>query len=203
MKLIPTLLFGLILLLFASWSSTADADDGFENEFWDYLIGNNYKQWAPVPGKKASYYTGQVPHGTMLKVYVNRIAAGDINGLGQGSIIVLENYLADRSLKSISVMYRTKGFNPDARDWYWIEYKPDGTVVEKLEKQPEVHVVSATEGAVGKLASPGKIRLAGKASSCIACHQKAGGGDFFFSNDQLGTNTAKRLEVSPKAVSLK
>jgi len=203
MNRLSTFLIGLALLC-VSTTSTVHAEDGFENSFWDYLIGNNYKQWAPVPGKKADKYTGQVPHGTLLKIYVNRIAAGDISGLDQGSIIVLENYLADHSLKSISVMYRTKGFNPDAHDWYWVEYKPDGTVVEKLEKQPELQVVSATEGVPGKLASSAKVRLAGKASSCIACHRKASGDDFFFSNDEVGTNTAKHLEQSaPKAVSLK
>ena len=114
---------------------------------------------------------------------------------------MLENYLADRSLKSISVMYRSKGFNPQAHDWYWIEFKPDGTVMESMEKSPKSKVTQvSTSGAAGNLATATKVRLAGKASSCIACHQKASGNDFFYSNDRQNRNTTaatKKVRTAP------
>ena len=197
------LLTGLTICIFLISVPCTQAEDNFESRFWDYLIGNNYKQWSPAPGKQAELYTGQVPHGTLLKIYVNRTAAGDIKGLAQGSIIVLENYLADRSLKSISVMYRSRGFNPQAHDWYWMEFKPDGTVVESVEKESQSKVTQvSTSGAAGKLAATTKIRLAGKTSSCIACHQKASGNDFFYSNDPRNRNaTAAAKKVIPATTS--
>ena len=84
----------------------------FEAKFWQFLIGNNYKNWAPAPGQDGNFYSGQVPHGALLKMYINRTAAANIEGLKIGSVVVLENYRSDRSLKSISVMYRTEGLQP-------------------------------------------------------------------------------------------
>ena len=151
----------------------------FEARFWQFLMGNNYKNWAPAPGQDGDFYSGQVPHGALLKMYINRSAAGDVAGLKIGSVVVLENYRSDRSLKSISVMYRTEGFNPAANDWYWAEYNPDGTIVENVS-------AGQTQGQSGDvvLASANSTKLMGKASNCISCHGQAGGSDFAFFNDQ-------------------
>jgi hypothetical protein len=154
----------------------------FEARFWQFLIGNNYKQWAPAPGQDGDFYSGQVPHGALLKLYINRSAASNVAGLKIGSVIVLENYRTDRSLKSISVMYRTEGFNPAANDWYWVEYNPDGTVVKDA---------SAPQGSDTLLASDSSsTKLMGKARQCINCHNQAGGSDFAFFNDINSSNVA-------------
>jgi len=177
--------FALILLALATASTIAPTTQAqetakpFEARFWQFLMGNNYKNWAPAPGQDGDFYSGQVPHGALLKMYINRSAASNVGGLQIGSLVVLENYRSDRSLKSISVMYRTEGFNPAANDWYWIEYNPDGSVVEEM--STEQAQAGASEVI---LASAKSTKLMGKASRCINCHQQAGGSDFAFFNDR-------------------
>ena len=111
-------------------------------------------------------------------------------------MVILENYFQDQSLKTISVMYRTTGFNPDGNDWYWIEYNPDGSVVRSAakdnEKQNLIRNVSLT-------ASP-KRMIMGKVSNCIQCHRSAAGNDFVFSNDRLeqSLQVAQKEDVAPK-----
>ncbi len=181
--LVPALLFALVLTVPAATAQTARSsnDVSFEDQFWKYLVGNNYKNWSPGFTDSANFYKGDNPHGAYLKIYVNRTAAGNIDDLAVGSVVILENYRKDQSLKTISVMYRTTGFNPDANDWYWIEYRPDGSVVSPSanasEQQSAIHNVSLTT-------SP-KRMVMGKAANCIGCHQSAGGDDFVFSNDQF------------------
>jgi hypothetical protein len=112
---------------------------------WDYLKKENYaKHWKMWPGKKA-LYPGKEPHGALLTTYVNKIAYEAIKGkkgqLPDGSIIVKENYTADKKLAALTVMYKVKGYNPAAGDWFWAKYLPDG-----------------------------KIAAEGKVDACIQCH---------------------------------
>ena len=158
----------------------------FEKRFWQFLIGNNYKNWAPAPGQDGEFYNGRTPHGSLQKLYINRLAAGDVKGLKAGSVLVLENYLSDKSLKSISVMYRTEGYNPKANDWFWVEYNPDGSVAEKI------GTMTPDESATIMLTSATSSRLAGKATSCIDCHRKAAGSDYAFFNDGKDSAVAER-----------
>ena len=65
---------------------------------------------------------------------------------------------------AITVMYRTRGFDPQHNDWYWVKYNPDGTVA----RTP---------------AAKGSKRISGKFKSCIDCHSGAKGDDFYFAND--------------------
>ena len=103
---------GLAVLLSVSvFAPATQAQVGgkqFEARFWQFLMGNNYKNWAPAPGQDGDFYSGQVPHGALLKMYINRSAAGNVAGLKVGSVIVQENYRSDRSLKSISVSTEQK-----------------------------------------------------------------------------------------------
>ena len=174
---------------------SAAKEASFEDQFWKYLVGNNYKNWSPGPSESAEFYKGKNPHGAYLKMYVNRTAAGNIDDLAVGSVVILENYLEDQSLKTISVMYRTAGFNPTGNDWYWIEYKPDGSVVGSGEsdsrRQSRIRNVSLTT-------SP-KRMVMGKSSQCIGCHQSAAGEDFVFSNDRIGNFSPEvQEEATPK-----
>ena len=77
-------------------------------------------------------------------------------------MIIKENYDDDQSLKAITVMYRSKGYNPAAGDWYWVKYNPDGTTAKS---------------------SDGK-KISGAFSSCIECHNGSKGGDYTFFNDK-------------------
>ena len=67
-------------------------------------------------------------------------------------------------MKDITVMYRSKGADPQHGDWYWLKYLPDGSIARTPEKE-------------------GKKAIAGKVASCIECHSKAGGKDLVYSND--------------------
>jgi hypothetical protein len=136
----------------------------FENKFWRYLSANNYKNWAPVPGQSGDFTAGQRPHGNLVKLYLNRTAAGNPAALPVGSIIVTENYTEDQSLQAITVMYKNAGYNPGHGDWYWVQYNPDGSVA-----------ISSPEA--------GSMKLAGRVNACIECHAGAGGADFVFFND--------------------
>ena len=138
----------------------------FEDRFWSYLQAQKYTNWAPVPGKSDGYSEGQSPHGAFLKMYLNRTAAGNPQELPNGSIIIKENYGPDKkTLMAVTVMYRTKGYNPAAGDWYWAKYNPDGTIA----KMPP---------------EKGSMKIAGKAKGCIICHgEGADGKDFAFFND--------------------
>jgi len=180
---LPFLLTTVLLVLgVTSHVQAQETSKPFEARFWQFLIGNNYKQWSPAPGQDGDFYSGQVPHGALLKLYINRSAASDVGGLKVGSVVVLENYRTDRSLKSISVMYRTQGFNPSANDWYWVEYNPDGTVVEDASADPQLG--DDTD------AFASSSKLMGKANQCINCHNQAGGSDLAFFNDQNNSNVA-------------
>ncbi|MBI1310071.1 hypothetical protein GC176_02100 [bacterium] len=140
----------------------------FEAKFWDYLVSAKYMNWAPVPGQTDDATPGNSPHGAFLKMYLNRTAAGRPKELPNGSIVVKENYGPDgKALMAITVMYRSKGFNPQGGDWYWIKYNPNGTVAAS---PPEM----------------GSMPLAGKPMGCIKCHgEGAAGNDFAFLNDGM------------------
>lgn len=122
---------------------------------YEYIIKTSpYQQWALFPGK-GKLYEGKHPHGALLTTYVNDVALKGIQGksgtLADGAIIVKENYMPDRKLDAVTVMYRSKGFDPEAGDWFWAKYSPAG-----------------------------KIEAAGKVPMCSGCHTAAIGNDWLF-----------------------
>ena len=89
-----------------------------------------YIAWELWP-RKGKLYKGTEPHGALLTTFVNNTAHFSIKkkkGMEDGSIIVKENYTADKKFVALSVMYKIKGYNPAAGDWFWAKYNPDGTV---------------------------------------------------------------------------
>ncbi len=123
---------------------------------WSYITKDSpYTKWKMWPGKEG-IYPGKSPHGAFLKLYVNDIAyeaAKAAKPMPDGAIIVKENYAEDKkTLAAITPMYKKKGFNPEAGDWWWAKYKPDGTAA-----------------------------ASGKVKSCIECHAAAKKADYLFS----------------------
>ncbi len=117
------------------------------------MKGNHYTKWKLFPGTK-KLYNGTEPHGILLTTYVNNVAMDSIRkktAFAEGSIIVKENYMPDKKLAALTVMYKVKGFNPEAGDWFWLKAMPDGMI----------------EGS-------------GRMSMCIQCHTEAKGTDFMF-----------------------
>ena len=74
-----------------------------------------------------------------------------MKGMANNSIIVKENYSPDKKLVAVTVMYKVKGYNAEAGDWFWVKYGPDfGTLAE------------------------------GKVKGCLACHGAAASNDYVF-----------------------
>lgn len=139
----------------------------FQSAFWNYLTKSKsrYRKWRAFPGSTTDIYEGTSPHGAYLRLFANHKARTNPEELPHGSIIVKENYAKDqRTLKAVTVMYRSPGYDPAHKDWYWIKYNPDGSVA----KTPP---------------DKGSKPIAGRFQSCIQCHADAGGGDFAFVND--------------------
>lgn len=120
----------------------------------DYIIKYEpYRSWQLWPGK-GRLYEGTQPHGMLLTTFVNDAASRSIRkneGLADGSIIVKENYTLDKEFTGLTVMYKIKGYNPEAGDWFWVKYAPDG-----------------------------KAQAAGKVDACIKCHQKVKANDYIW-----------------------
>lgn len=76
---------------------------------------------------------GQSPHGAYHKIYINRVLSealpADDRVLPVGSIIVKENLDSQKSLDAITVMVKVKDYNPEAGDWFWAKYTPEGEIL--------------------------------------------------------------------------
>jgi hypothetical protein len=139
--------------LLGSQSTGGGGTDG--EILWTYITSENpYKNWELAPGK-GEYYPAEEPHGALLTTYVNDKALEAIEQrksiMPDGAIIVKDNYRADKTLESISVMKKVEGYNPQANDWFWAEYKPNGEIEEE-----------------------------GKVFNCIGCHSKERDNDYSF-----------------------
>ncbi|MBW2561073.1 MAG: cytochrome P460 family protein [Deltaproteobacteria bacterium] len=117
---------------------------------WKYITQESpYTQWSFWPDHQGMQ-PGRAPHGPLHKVFVNDRALNSSQPPVQyGSIAVKENYGTDKALKAITVMYKVTGYNPDAGDWFWAKYSPDG-----------------------------KAGPSGKPEGCIGCHGTRAANDF-------------------------
>ena len=136
-----------------------------------HIIGQEpYKKWAMWPGK-GEMYKGTEPHGAFITVYVNDIALKSIKKnkqtMGNNSIVVKENYTPDKKLAAITVMYKVKGYNAEAGDWFWTKYKPDFD-----------------------------IEAEGKVGMCIGCHTGAKDSDYLFTG-KMGAKSSSPGYGSP------
>jgi hypothetical protein len=125
---------------------------------WEHMKKVDYaKRWKMWPGKGA-LYKGEEPHGVLLTTYVNGPAQRGIGGkkgvMPNGAIVVKENYSPEKKLIALTVMYKTKGYNPAAGDWFWARYSPDG-----------------------------KVEAEGKVEGCMKCHGQKKSNDFLFTGN--------------------
>lgn len=134
-------------------TQTATYPDTTGTALWTYLKNADYQDnWQMWPGKTA-YYPGTQPHGALLTTYINMVAFNAITAkvgmLPDSSIIVKENYKPDSTLESHTVMYKVKGYNPAADNWYWAKFSPTG-----------------------------EVQAEGKVGMCISCHQEKKDNDY-------------------------
>lgn len=121
----------------------------------DYITNvDDYHRWELWPGK-GPFYKGQHPHGSFLTTYLSPEAIqamkDKLGVMPVGAVVVKENYTVKRTLDTITVMYKSAGYNSEAGDWYWLKFSPDGAIAKE-----------------------------GKVQSCIACHAMVKGNDWLF-----------------------
>lgn len=122
---------------------------------WDYVQAQDYRnKWKLMPGTTAQM-AGNSPHGAFITTYVNETALNAItNRRGQippGGIVIKENFMPDRTLAAVTLMYKAEGFDPDRNDWYWLQ----------------------------RLAN-GNVPAEGRVTGCINCHSANSGNDYLF-----------------------
>ena len=129
---------------------------------WTFIQDSNYRgTWKTWPGK-GKFYEGRRPHGALLTTYLNPLALGAVNTkagkMPDGATIVKENYEADSTLSSITVMRKFAGYNPDHDDWFFTKFSPSGEV----EHGPE------------------GMALEGRVPMCESCHSEQKDNDYLF-----------------------
>lgn len=146
----------------------------FYDTFWRYLVKKDaaYNTWKALDHEPLKDEV-ENPHGTVSRTYANEVAAKDPVNLPAGSILVREDYDEKRKRQSVSVLYRVKDYDKDHGNWYYLRFTETGSVVKGKDNKA----------------------LAGKVTSCIECHAKAGGKDYVFSND---VSPVKKTEESAK-----
>lgn len=138
-------------------------DVQYARELWAQI--SDYQTWTEPEGFQG-WQEGMSPHGAVLRYYVNDVAEEDL--MSDGAIIVKANYSeeGEDALKSVTIMEKREGYDPETGDWFYVKYAPDGTIMENPQGKK-------LAGLVGK----------GGAKGCIPCHASAGGDDYLFMND--------------------
>ncbi len=121
---------GLVILcmaIFIGASAMAKLPGADPKDLWEYITKTSpYTQWNYWDDHKG-LLEGNQPHGSLHKVFVNHAAYSSKSApLNYGAIQVKENYNKDEKLMAITVMYKVKGYNPEAGDWFYAKYTPDG-----------------------------------------------------------------------------
>ena len=101
------------------------------DKLWRFITKDApYEKWGQW-GDHTGIQPGAAPHGKYHKVFVNKRGIYSPEAPVQyGTIVVKMNY-ADagaRNLNAVTVMYKVKDYNPEAGDWFWVKYMPDGMV---------------------------------------------------------------------------
>ncbi len=146
-----------------------EASVNYSKDLWSALA----KAGLAGSGARADTpYKGQAPHGAILETIHSEVTVGG----RKGKVILKRNYggpgvgigavKGDRAkfLKAVTVMFkREAGYDKDNNDWFWVKYKPDGSL----------HT------------NPKGMKLAGRVmkgmdKGCIACHAGVKDKDYIF-----------------------
>ncbi len=142
-----------------------DSDTWLAALVWNEMEG--YRQWGSYPGKEG-FQDSDAPHGNYVRFFLNEAAAANPEQPGAQSLIIKENFADENeaTLGAITVMKKIAGYSPEAGDWFFAKFNPDGTLGRNAEGWPLA----------------GRVGLGGD-MGCVPCHSGAEGGDFFFTND--------------------
>lgn len=141
----------------------ANEDVQHAQALWEQI--SDYENWTEPEGFQG-WQPGKSPHGAILRYYVNEEAEAGLTR--DGAVIVKENYSeeSEDAIKSVTVMEKRAGYDPETKNWFYVKYSPEGKVL----SNPKGKKLA---GLVGK----------GGTKGCIPCHGSAGGDDYLFMND--------------------
>jgi hypothetical protein len=101
-------------------------------------VETNYDDYPEWPGFEGMQI-GQSPHGRYHEIYINPVLRNALpikeKIAPDGSIIVKENYDADKNNVGYTVMAKVQGYNPAVDDWFWAMFDPNGKVM--MEGKPD------------------------------------------------------------------
>lgn len=102
-------------------------------KLWDHINSNgSYTKLPYWPGHDGMY-PGQAPHGTYHKIFINHTLHSSLplsnKRVPNGSIVIKENYNANKKLSAITLMAKVEGFDTEHNDWYWVKYNNNGKVL--------------------------------------------------------------------------
>lgn len=179
----PLIVVGLLFGSLVTGGALADGHEkpfggpdsvAYSQDLWKAMQRAGMAGWNAY---QAVPYKGQHPHGAVLQTIDGKLT---VKG-HTGDFIVKRNYGGEgvsegkvaenpgKWLKAVTVMFRREaGYDPDNANWFWVKFKPDGSL----------HT------------NPKGMKLAGRVAKgmpkgCIACHQGAPGGDYVFNHDRF------------------
>ena len=141
------------------------ADVAFASDMWKKISK------AGFLGLHGHLYIGGPPHGKVREVMEgvvdNKLVIVKTNYRGKDVSVANVKKNPKKYLKAITIMVKKKGYDPADKDWFWVKYAPDGTIM-KNKKGMQL---------AGRVAK-------GMPIGCISCHQSASGADFVFSHNK-------------------
>lgn len=97
-----------------------------------WLDGERYREtWELFPGT-SPLHIGAEPHGSLLTTYANPVAMEALEraapSMPTGAAIVMEDYMADSTLSTMSVMLRVDDPDSGSVEWRFTRFAPTGEI---------------------------------------------------------------------------
>jgi len=142
-------------------------DVAYGDKLWKELQARGYNTELSV------LHEGATPHGQVVEVLEGKIDGKTVlvKRNYRGEEITVDAVKKDRAayLKAITVMAkREAGYDTENQDWFYAQYKPDGSYVKKMGMIPVV----------------GRVAKGIDNVNCISCHMASPTGNFRFTSDK-------------------
>lgn len=117
---------------------------------WKHISQENpFTIWSTWEHRQGPH-TGNAAFSEGHKVYANKQAVESKNTPLQNKSMMVSYIMGpDNKPQAVTLMYKVKGYNPAAGDWFWAKYGLSG-----------------------------EVQVAGKPQGCIACHTKQADNDY-------------------------
>ncbi len=121
-------LMALFIVLFFAHGENTEMPAADAKELWNYITKTSpYSKWEFWDGHEGMQ-PGNAPHGPYHKVFVNKTLKNASQvPVPYGSIQVKESFDENKQMMALTVMYKIRGYNPSAGDWFWVKYSVQGT----------------------------------------------------------------------------